>query len=47
MELQSNSVRRTLDALPTALKRNGVGVTVEIVGYEADHPTIAGHPPQP
>ena len=44
MELRSNSVRRALDAVPTTLKRTGVGATVEIVGYETDHPTIAGHP---
>ncbi len=44
MELRSNSVRRALDGVPTTLKRTGVGATVEIVGYETDHPTIAGHP---
>jgi hypothetical protein len=44
MELKSNSVRKTLDAVPTNLKRTGVGATIEIVGYAGDHPTIEGHP---
>ena len=45
MELQSNSIRQTLDAVPSRKKVTGVGAVIEIVAYpRRDNASIAGHP---